>query len=505
MAAPIPTAEGTLEGKPLAHLLVYIDQKKLSGTLAIWPDPGETGEADRLFIRSGAVVRGRFRETFSAIERGALSLFSRTAAPYQFFEGLDLVQEDARALRGSVDLLGLVAASLRGGGREEIVASVLDRLGDQKIRLRAATESVIQRYGLTGPEAAFVEYVRASPESADGLTAGSGLPEKNARRLLYLLAITRVLEAHAPEEAAGASARPERTSDSARAARGSAPPNEMQKAPPKRGAPPKSMRPPSGLSDELLALWNDIADRLDAADEQNFFDLLQIPRTATGAQAKDAFNELVKRVHPDRLPPELAPLIPDASRLFQHFREAVEILSDDEQRSRYVRLVADGGGTPASDRKIADVLDAASALQRAQTLRKQRRYDAALAEVRDSIALNADDASAYAELATTLFQAHEGEGAPLAEILSACNQAISLHDDNVSARYTRGLVLRRMGKETDALKEFQRIVQIQPKHVEAQRELRFFDMRQSRAPRRSDNETQGTSGTSPWSKWFKKG
>jgi hypothetical protein len=36
-AAPTPTAQGDLEQTPFAHVLVHIQSRAMSGTLAIWP------------------------------------------------------------------------------------------------------------------------------------------------------------------------------------------------------------------------------------------------------------------------------------------------------------------------------------------------------------------------------------------------------------------------------------------------------------------------------------
>ena len=57
MATPEPIATGTLAKTPLPHLLVYLDQKKLSGTLALWPDDPEsqTGQ-DRVLLLKGKPV-----------------------------------------------------------------------------------------------------------------------------------------------------------------------------------------------------------------------------------------------------------------------------------------------------------------------------------------------------------------------------------------------------------------------------------------------------------------
>ncbi|MEZ4249769.1 MAG: hypothetical protein R3B99_16185 [Polyangiales bacterium] len=75
-------------------------------------------------------------EPAATLERGLLPLFQRERGPYAFY-GSDLVGETK--LRSAVDPYHLLAASLRGGFRTDVVEAVIARYGDRPVRVNAST------------------------------------------------------------------------------------------------------------------------------------------------------------------------------------------------------------------------------------------------------------------------------------------------------------------------------------------------------------------------------
>jgi tetratricopeptide (TPR) repeat protein len=239
-------------------------------------------------------------------------------------------------------------------------------------------------------------------------------------------------------------------------------------------APPPA--PPDALTPEHRAQWEDLAARISRFDEQTFYEMLDLAPQAPVDAVREAYFALTKQVHPDRLPAPLLPLLPGAQRLFTVLTEAHETLTEDARRKQYEEMMKDGGGTPAAQRKLEQTIEATVEFQKAEVLRKS---DLALAErhARNALLLDPEQADYHALLAWILFERHPGEDAPLKEMLALVDHALTLHDKHDRANLYRGSILRRLGREAEAVKAFRRAVELNPKNVDAQREVRLAEMR----------------------------
>ncbi|MEO8182198.1 MAG: DUF4388 domain-containing protein [Deltaproteobacteria bacterium] len=71
-----------------------------------------------------------------------------------------------------------------------------------------------------------------------------------------------------------------------------------------------------------------------------------------------------------------------------------------------------------------------------------------------------------------------------AQIVAALDRAALKQRESVSIRFYRGQVLNRLGREEEALRDFRFVLQREPGHVDAARELRLLQMRQRSAEKR---------------------
>lgn len=492
MSAPSPVAEGTLASTPFAHLLMVLEQRKLTGTLAIWPETERPGQ-DRLLVRAGRIVAARLLEPSETLERSLLPLFRRTRAPYAFYEA-DLVGSGAGVQSEAIDTYALIAAGLRGGGRDEAQQQVLGAFEDDPVRIKAGLDAA--RFRLIPKETAVLDLLRAEPTSIGGLVSASG-EEKVARRVLYLLAITGHLERLVEIPQVSAEALPfledHQIAEAKRAAEKqvTALPSSAGTPRPSRaaasrvgkrglGAPEAAPAAPATLSSELRARWDDIAARVAATDDQTYFQVLGIDESATPEQVRNAYFELVKRVHPDRLAPELEPLRPFAERLFQLMTEAKENLEDPDKRIKYISIVRGGGGTPAADRRMMVIVQAAHELEKASVLANMGKWVEALHIVDDVKALDPSQLDAYALEAWALFHLLGQEAAATPEaIIALCDRVLegSPEGHHERALYVKGLALKKLGKDETAVELFRRVAEKNPRHLDAAREVRLFEMR----------------------------
>ncbi len=506
---PAPLAEGDFSATPVAHVLLYVFERKLDGTLVVWPEPGPDGEVpkgqDRIRFQGGTPVAGRFREGASSLDRGLLPMLGRTSGPYAFYES-DLVGQSAQAVTGHVDARSLITASLRSAAREDAVDAVLRRIGDGRIRLRPDLD--LSKFEFNAKEKGFVDMLRATSGTPHELIADFG-DAKIARRLLYLLAITKSIEPYvAPSKAPGGRASMQ-TTPQARARVDTSPerPHSMppppltppaqaktptplppkkpsSRPPPARGSSPRHASsieippsPPDGLSKEMRERWDEIAKRSIAIEEENYFQMLGVSRDVSTNALRDAYLGLVKRWHPDRLPRELAALKPFVDRVFHHLTTAHETLTDETERPKYNRLVQDGGGTPAADRKVANIVQAAMSFQKVEVLMKRNNLAEARRLLDEALQLNPEEPDYYAQSALLELQLHPGKDAPYATMLASVDKALAMDVKRERAHFVKATILKRMGNNGEALRHFKKALELNPRNIDAEREIRIAGMR----------------------------
>jgi tetratricopeptide (TPR) repeat protein len=481
-----PVATGTLAKTPLAHLLIYLEQKQQSGTLAVWPDVLNEGERrqDRILFLKGRPVAGRLIEPAKTLRDGLLRLFYRSEAPYAFYEA-NLLGGAEERLNGRIDPLSLITEALRLTARDSVVDDVLARVGSARLRMQSKVE--LGRFEFTPEERGVVDLLLAEPSAIAQLAAGSQLPLPRLRRLVYLLLISKSVQPY-EEPAAAAQATPgtrsarpalgtsERPTDVADDVRGAGTTSKSPAALLDRLA--EIPLPAEGLTPELSERWQRILARARLVENQNYFEMLGLDKNASSADAKTEFFKLVKEFHPDRLSPELAPLRPCVEVIFGYLSEAHKTLADDEQRVAYVRSVREGGGTPAAERMMQQILDSAIAYERVQVFVRKHHYDDAL-DVLDKILLvTKDEPDYHAMYGWVLMHKHTGNDAPVNRIMEALDRAIELHADHEKAHLAKAKMLQRLGRQSEAMRHFKRVVSVNPNNVDAAREVRIASMRE---------------------------
>jgi tetratricopeptide (TPR) repeat protein len=519
VTAPTPIAQGDLSQKPLTHVLLSIHERELSGTLAVWPDDATQHGQDRLLFRRGQIVAGKLIEPATELSRGVLAAFHRTRAPFAFYEQ-DLVTGTEGVLYGKDHVFTMIAAAARGGARRDAMEQVLARL--QEPAYRFVRNGDLSAFGLIPKEQAVVELVQASHRSIREWIQMSGDP-RVATRTLYLLAIARCLapapiETREEELKQGVDARQELSGSS------SLPPLPSF-GPPSGSTRPGSVRPGAGFSDlptldsvpppaaapaepraslvqapsgppaapaDLSAahqtLWEDVRQRFAAIDTENYFQMLGLDTNALDDAVSDAYVDRIKRYHPDRLPAELAALRSYVDTVFRHLTEAKNTLLNAEKRKAYFKTVQSGGGSPAADRKLAAILTAALEFEKAEVLVRRKEWSQALEILDKSIELAPDEPDYLALKAWVLFQRDGDKHSDT--VISLAQRALELRDTHEQALLTLAFLYKRTGNARASVTHFERVVDANPKHVDAARELRLARMRgqTSEAPQEAKAE-----------------
>jgi curved DNA-binding protein CbpA len=528
MSTPTPTAKGSLETTPFLNLLVYALDHQLTGTL-VFEEPA-SGERHALELSLGIPTKAKTHEPVAIlgrvlVELGHLDEATRASSWAEAEAGQEL---HGRVLRrnGQLD-----EAKLRAGLREQLnrqifffarlppstlygyydqqyllarwggddgprarpleliwrvadlyaepakVASAIARLGDQQLKLHI--EAPMQRFFWRRTEQAVIDVLRAKPQPFAELAARDLLRLDALERLIYTLAVTRQLDLGLNTLPLGVDEAPSSVRPVAQPVRAAidfgAPRAPGQSAP--EAAARRTPTPSPAVAaeaPEIAAFRSEIVARAERSDE-TFYELLGVTRDTPAPDVQSVFLTLAKRWHPDRLPAELADLKALASRVFGRMTEASQALADPLQRREYEQKLRKAGKEADELEQVQRVLRASAAFQRAEVLLKRNNVAAAEAEARQALADAPEEAD---HIALVAWLDSQKPDANLLLCVQALDRALAHHPKHIRALWYRGQLYKRLNKVSRAMRDFRFIVEeVDPKHVDAQREIRIYNMR----------------------------
>lgn len=219
--------------------------------------------------------------------------------------------------------------------------------------------------------------------------------------------------------------------------------------------------------------------RAEELDTQDYFVMLGATHEDSEDALRAKYFALAKKYHPDRVPPGLDDLRETLDYVFANLTEAYTTLTDIDKRRRYLELLREGSGTPADQRKIANIVDSAMNLQKAEVCLRRKNYEEAERLCKLSLEVDAEDGEAIGLLAW--IQLHRREvGMPVSDLVARLKQAVSLVPGSEKLNFYVGTALKRAGDGVAAVTYFRRAAEINPRNVDAIREVRLYEMRRDR-------------------------
>lgn len=210
-----------------------------------------------------------------------------------------------------------------------------------------------------------------------------------------------------------------------------------------------------------------IAARASTIQNEDYFFALGLADNASEEAARAAYFRLAKLWHPDRLPAELAPFRSEVQTIFDHLTTAHRVLTDKDERRAWLATRKRVG--PAREKK--DILkDIERALSQSNWPALGLLADELLAE-------NADDIEGLAYSGFAKACGGEAPEAGLRAALASLDSAIKRDCYSEQTFYYRGLLQKRLGNLAGAFRDFTRAAQLDPKHIDAKREIRILEMR----------------------------
>jgi tetratricopeptide (TPR) repeat protein len=242
--------------------------------------------------------------------------------------------------------------------------------------------------------------------------------------------------------------------------------------------PPASQPPGLAPSAEQIALKQKILERAAAISSQDYFEMLGLERNAPPDAVQKAFFGLARVWHPDRLPAALVDVKDACSKVFTHLTEAHATLHDPERRTEYMRLLKDGGATPDDQAKIHAILEAATEFQKAEIMLKRNDMAKALELARKARGLDPEQADYLAMVTWLESQQPDSVGRESTlEKIAVLDRCIALNANSERAYFWRGMLFKRLDDTPKAMKDFKKASELNPRNLDAMREVRLHNMR----------------------------
>ncbi len=243
--------------------------------------------------------------------------------------------------------------------------------------------------------------------------------------------------------------------------------------------------PAGGWPVHVLEKRKEIEAKASDIEREDFYKMLGVKSDAAIGEIQAAYFKLAKTWHPDRVSAEVADLKDLVQKVFTKINEANSTLSDSQKRAEYNVQMMSGGGSEDEQRQVAALIDAAMEFQKAEIL--MRKNDLVGAESYASRAVSADPGQIdYVALFVWLQAMRRGDPPPMKEgatssfyddLIAQLDGVLKKDAEHERALYYRGVLQKRSGRDAKAMRDFRMVIELNPKNIEAMREVRLFQMR----------------------------
>lgn len=413
--------------------MLYLYRQSGAGTLFV---RSTSGAEVVVHVQAGRPTAARSTEGGGDMLETLLPACGFGSGEFAFYSGdhIDGVQGalvGTLVIQGALDPYALLYASLRDYPRDDMVEGVLSRYTNA--RLIAPADRDVRRLELEEQDQTIFDGLRAKAKTLDEIVMSSPLPGLHTRRLIYALLVTHML---APDETRAAD------------------------------------------------LYQSQADP-DVED-----DVVRAPPTPTRQAAIDS-----RRTGERSLPP---PADKPAPRVIVQRPAVPGSVNDVASASMpaWQRLMSMRPGAPVDPRRTTldgslrppaaaraslagiNANDPAMKRRRAEQFMQTGKFSDALPVLDELLAAEPKDAKLHGLRARALFEVHKADSSGLPKgVLEAVRKAHELDPDEANAYFVRGLVFKQAGEIQKAVACWKRALFTDPKHLDAQREIRITQMR----------------------------
>ena len=211
------------------------------------------------------------------------------------------------------------------------------------------------------------------------------------------------------------------------------------------------------------------------------FSLLGVPFDAPVDLVRSTYLNLVRQLHPDKLAElEVDDPAGNAHKVFAAMGQAFSVLTDPTKRAEYIAEVT--GDAPAPRTKTGDEVNltpAMEAFRRGESALRRDEPHEAFVHFQKANELQPNDVDFMAMLGWAQFCAATDKFQAAPEARKQLERATQRSSKPLVARFLLGRVERMLGRDREALRQFQVVLEEQPSHAEARAEVRVIEARLS--------------------------
>jgi CheY-like chemotaxis protein len=418
-----------------------------------------------LRMKKGEGVQGQILVAMQVLDEEEISLALRAQAEEKLFDIFSWTRGSFRLEMGG-RLKGGNTLALGSSAANVIVEGL--RRSFPLSRIDADLASWGQRFVAPGHSPFYrLQDIELSPEEEALLAGIDGsrrleefdTADKRARRTLYGLLITEMLELRAQPD--GEKIVPE----------------------PTVAAVPEARAEGSKLSeaerDRMLRV--ELAAMAEKLRDKNYFEILQVPETAGDLEVNRGYEQLASKAHPDHFVHASSAVRQMAEDVFQLLTTAHETLSHPRRRTEYLLERRKGERVAAKLAVGERALAAEVEFQKGEILMRQREYEGAMLCFGKALECLPEEGEYHAHYGWSLHLCNPDNSVMVEEAIEHVKRGIKLAREQEKPYLFLGRLYKAVGQGLAAERMFTRAVQIRPDCVEAMRELRLINLRRDKS------------------------
>jgi len=221
-------------------------------------------------------------------------------------------------------------------------------------------------------------------------------------------------------------------------------------------------------SAKRLTPFDEAVERARGIDKLTLFQVLGVGEDATTVQIRTAYFDLAKRFHPDKFSryPDFSKYSKMLEDLFATINQAYQILTDPEEKAKYNKRLQEGKTVVVDIHEKARTLTA-----EARAAMQQKQYGTAVQKLNEVVYLKKADAKTYLYLCQCFLK----DGDKVKDAEAAVKRSLELEPGDAEAHYCLGMVYLQARLKARAVKSFQRALELNPAHLDADQQLKALE------------------------------